>query len=103
MSQTRRFTFTTLKAGQARAYGPSRRETSVLVEWRGIDGKEDWRLHPELSEEIVQQVARGFSPWEDPDPEAVDAMTEHFKTKLKFFRNSGPGEWLFRTESAYTG
>jgi len=74
MIKRRRFTFRTLKAGQARAYGPTRHEVECFVECSDSEDGDDWRPHPELNETIVQDQARAFSPWEDPDPDAEDKM-----------------------------
>lgn len=101
----RRYTVTTLAAGQPRPYADSRHHMRVAFEWQGMEGfsNPDAPFVPSdgMSEAAVRLILPGLQCGFTPKT-AKDEDCQWFDTRLDWLKQVSPGVWEFHTTSPYT-
>lgn len=96
----RRYTITTLQAGQPRPYAPTISVHQIYFEWQGMAGFRDKNapfVPAEMdNEDIVRHHAKHFSGWTEKDE------GDWASTRLVYLKRIDEATWEWKTEAAFT-
>ena len=96
----RRYTITTLQAGQRRPYAPTTYVHQIFFEWQEMAGFSypDAPFVPATmdNEDIVRRHAKHFSAWEE------DGEGDWASTRLEYLRRVDESTWEWKTTAAFT-
>ena len=96
----RRYTITTLQAGQLRAYADTTYVHQIMFEWQGMEGfkNKDAPFVPNKmdNEEIVRYHVKHFSGWTE------DSEGDWASTRLEYLKRIDDSTWEWKTRAAFT-
>lgn len=102
----RRYTISTLAAGQPRPYADTIHHVRVTMEWVPWGGEREWTPDPANNLEAIKDrlagLCCGFTDFTYPPKDREATTEDYFRTRLDWLRNTAPGVWEFHTTSPFT-